>query len=191
MGLVAHLEIFSGCVRITGESGVWKPSRAEWCPGPIPPERVPFRGLYLDRKEISDHLRYWLPCIINLYDLSLNTDQIVFFRMLGVKSGYPYFGVPSEVIGERFVIQYLHSRRTIMDIMFLFRLLNGYLDCPEFLCDVDLIVSRGTRSFMPTQYSYRSGISRLLLAGSEVANRVDFFHGSPSSFRGSLKELQI
>ncbi|KAG8299149.1 hypothetical protein J6590_108097, partial [Homalodisca vitripennis] len=64
-----------------------------------------------------------------------------------------------------------------MGLMFLCRLINGYLDCSELLCDVVFIVPRATisrsafqRRFMPTQYSYHSGISRLLLAGSEVAN---------------------
>ncbi|KAG8269164.1 hypothetical protein J6590_004459 [Homalodisca vitripennis] len=95
--------------------------------------------------------------------------------MLGVKLGYAYFGLPSEVIGERFGIQVLHSIRRFMDLMFLLRFINNYLDCPGLLCVVDFIVHRGPRSrsifqrrFMPTQYSYRSDISRLLLAGSEL-----------------------
>ncbi|KAG8326743.1 hypothetical protein J6590_034278 [Homalodisca vitripennis] len=68
----------------------------------------------------------------------------------------------------------------------------------QLLCDVDFIIPRSTRSrsvfqsrFMPTQYSYRSGILRLLLAGSEVAIRVHFYHESPSSFNDASRKYRV
>lgn len=84
-------------------------------------------------------------------------------------------------------------KRTVNNLMFLFELVNGFIDCPAVLQDIDITVPRGKRSrsvyhrcFRPTNHSLNSGVSRLFRSGGAVALRVNFFHDSPASFRRSI-----
>lgn len=50
-----------------------------------------------------------------------------FVRMLGVRLGYSYFGPPVAEVERMFGPQ---LRRTINDLMFMFKIVNGFIDCP-------------------------------------------------------------
>ncbi|KAG8256966.1 hypothetical protein J6590_059198 [Homalodisca vitripennis] len=64
--------------------------------------------------------------------------------------------------------------------MFLFRLINGYLDCPEYcqlLSNIErhkIGISIPEEVYANTIFLHLFGISILLLAGSEVANRLNW-----------------
>lgn len=126
----------------------------------------------------------------------LNRVQTRFVRMLGVRLGYAYFETPTLQLEQLFLLQPLHHRRAIFDLVFLYKLINGLVDCPNLLALIDLCIPRGTRSltvfnrrFLPTYYAYNSGLARLQRLGSMTSGRVDFFHGSVSSFKRKVMPL--
>lgn len=76
----------------------------------------------------------------------LNKVQTHFLRVLGVRLGYDYLGVPVEELEQRFNLQPLDLRRLFNDLLFVFKLVNGTLDCPDLLHQINFLVPRGTRS---------------------------------------------
>ncbi|XP_054287517.1 uncharacterized protein LOC129003249 [Macrosteles quadrilineatus] len=131
----------------------------------------------------------WSPHQLGHIDL-LSRIQARFIRMLGIRIGYAYTDVPIEELQRIFGIQPLHIRRRLADLVVLYKLVNGLLDSPDLLFNIDLIVPRGTRSraifqrrFHPTSYAYNSGLSRLLREGAVAAAHVDFFSTSAPVFK--------
>ena len=123
----------------------------------------------------------WSPCQLNHIGM-LDGVQDRFLRLLGVRLGFPYRGSPVDQLSAQHGLQSLHHRRRIADLVFLYKLVNGTLDCPSLLQLVDFAVPRRTRSlscfrrkYQPTNYSYNTGLSRLIRYGAEVAPNVDFF----------------
>ncbi|KAG8260680.1 hypothetical protein J6590_091258 [Homalodisca vitripennis] len=103
---------------------------------------------------------------------------------------------PIAEIENQFALRPLDSRRQITDLVTLYKLVNGLIDCPVLLSSVDLSVSRGTRSrtifqrrHRSTYYSYHSGLSRLLRTGSDIATHVDFFNESVVSFKCKVASI--
>lgn len=124
----------------------------------------------------------------------LNKIQSRFVRMLGVRLGFAYLDVPIQQLEQSFSLQSLRSRRSIFDLVLLYKLVSGLVDCPVLLASIDLCVPRGTRSLSvfsrrqrSTSYSCNSGVTRLLRLGSLMSGRVDFFHGSVASFRREIE----
>ncbi|KAG8299186.1 hypothetical protein J6590_107153, partial [Homalodisca vitripennis] len=88
--------------------------------------------------------------------------------------GHGYLDTPVIEIESFHALLPLQERRQYMDNIFLFRLVNGFLDCPSLLSDIDFTVLRGTRSkslfqrrCLPRNDSLNHGVSRLLRLGSE------------------------
>ncbi|KAG8307202.1 hypothetical protein J6590_028479 [Homalodisca vitripennis] len=116
--------------------------------------------------------------------------------MLGARLGYAYMETPVLQLEQRFNLQSLYHRRIIFDLLFLFKLINGLVDCPALLEMVDLSVPRGTRSrtvfcrkFLPTNYACNSGVARILRHGGVWSRQVDFFLGSLSPFKEKIKQI--
>ncbi|KAG8243025.1 hypothetical protein J6590_053239 [Homalodisca vitripennis] len=119
--------------------------------------------------------------------------------MLGARLGYAYMETPVLQLEQRFKLQSLYHRRIIFDVLFLFRLINGLVDCPALLEMVDLSVPRGTRSrtvfcrkFLPTNYACNSGVARILRHGGTCVPNFTF----PALLErdrqaGNLKENKI
>lgn len=123
----------------------------------------------------------------------LNKVQTRFLRTLRISTGFTYLDTPVLQLEQRFLLQSLHHRRIICDLVFLFKLIS---DCPGLLAVVDLSVPRGTRSqsifsrrFLPTSYSNNCGVARLLRPGSIMSGRGDIFHGTVASFRRKFMQL--
>ncbi|XP_046666385.1 uncharacterized protein LOC124358136 [Homalodisca vitripennis] len=117
----------------------------------------------------------------------LKRVQTCFLRMLGTRLGCAYMETPVLQLEQRFHLQSLYHRRIIFDLLFLFKLMNGLVDCPVLLEMVDFSVPRGTRSrtvfcrkFLPTNYACNSGVARILRHGGVWSGQVDFFLGSLS-----------
>ncbi|KAG8256445.1 Astacin (Peptidase M12A) [Homalodisca vitripennis] len=73
----------------------------------------------------------------------------------------------------------LASRRILMDMVFLQKFLDGLIDCPEVLRQVNLHVPRGSRHCQlfckhhhPNNYHYHSTIPRLMRTGSSQKNYI-------------------
>ncbi|KAG8241349.1 hypothetical protein J6590_088597 [Homalodisca vitripennis] len=102
--------------------------------------------------------------------------------------------VPVTTLRDALELPLLESRRRYLDLMFLHRLLNGSIDCPDLLGMVDLRVPvGGTRSrdlfgktHQLTSYGYHSIIPRLLSHGNYFSAQADFFGSSPTTFRENI-----
>ncbi|XP_054281414.1 uncharacterized protein LOC128999083 [Macrosteles quadrilineatus] len=76
----------------------------------------------------------------------LNRIQTRFLKLLGLKLGFPFLDVPVAALEVHFGLQPLPLRRQVNGIVFLFKVANGIIDCPELLNEVDFHAPRGTRS---------------------------------------------
>ncbi|KAG8322031.1 hypothetical protein J6590_031295 [Homalodisca vitripennis] len=99
-----------------------------------------------------------------------------------------------EVISNFFHLPPLSARRTIIDSVFLYKILDRMIECIAILQMIDLHVPRyNCRSIQlfakrhhHTNYSYHSAIPRMLITGNGVCSYVDFFDPSPHTFRRDL-----
>lgn len=137
----------------------------------------------------------WTPYQQNHIE-QLQHVQNRFIRILGTKLGYTYYNTPIEELENMFGLLPLCQRRQHADLVALFKLVNGLLDCPGLLSDIDFFIPRGTRSrtifrrrYQPTYYAYHTGLARLLRLGSDAGNHVDFFNESVSSFKRLVLSL--
>ncbi|KAG8242082.1 hypothetical protein J6590_072976 [Homalodisca vitripennis] len=75
-------------------------------------------------------------------------------------------------------------------LQLLYKLVNGKLDCPDLLRQVNFYIPRGTRSkavfgrvYRPTSYASNCGLARMQRTGGLVCDGLDFFQGSWLSFK--------
>lgn len=125
----------------------------------------------------------------------LNRVQTRFIRMLGVRLGYGFLETPVTTVESQFGLHKLHIRRKYMDLLFLFRLVGGCMDCPLLLSDLDFSIPTATRSravftrrFQPTNYAFNHGMTRLIRTGCELSE-LDFFTSSLASFKAKALQL--
>lgn len=111
-------------------------------------------------------------------------------RMVGVRMGYRYLDVDVVMMQQFLHLPSLSSRRVVLDLVLLYKLLNGLIDCPYILQMIDLHVPRGTRHHQlfakhqyPTNYFYFSTVPRLLRTGNEVCAELDFFGPGIDAFK--------
>lgn len=137
----------------------------------------------------------WSPYQLGHQDM-LNKIQIRFVRLLGCRIGFDYIETPIKEVEELFDLKPLQLRRTNLDLFFLYKLVNGLLDCPALLSGIDFTIPRGTRSgtifrrrFEPCYYAYHHGTSRLLRLGSIFAPQLNFFGVSANSFKREVQRL--
>ncbi|XP_046666434.1 uncharacterized protein LOC124358186 [Homalodisca vitripennis] len=182
----------------------------------IAQELTRYWGSYLDPRNISTHHTLLSSCISLWFSPVLEYGSVIwspyqfnhiaqlqgvqerFIRMLGSRLGFTYRTTPiSEVeVESQFNLLPLHRRRQLTDLVTLFKLVNGLLDCPGLLSGIDFSISRGTRSmtifrrrYHPTYYAYHSGLSRLLRTGGDAAPHVDFFNETVASFKRKVASL--
>lgn len=79
----------------------------------------------------------WSPHQKYLCD-ELERIQRRFVRMVGVRNGIPYHQVPVEDLSRVLGLQPLEDRRTIADLAVLHKILNGSINCPEILRQIQL-----------------------------------------------------
>lgn len=138
----------------------------------------------------------WSPYQLGQID-KLQSIQRRFIRILGVKNGYAYREVPIAELEINLSLPSLSSRRLIADLVFLYKLINGVTDCPYLLHLVNFRTPSPTRAqclfelkLRSTNYLRHSPIPRMLRAGNEVCNLVDFFSDSLGTFRRSVLYLE-
>ncbi|XP_039276077.1 uncharacterized protein LOC120349659 [Nilaparvata lugens] len=157
---------------------------------------VLFRALVLPVLEYASVV--WSP--YHQYQIDqLHRVQRRFVRMLGCRMGFAYFDVSVMELENRFGLLPLAQRRRLNDLVLLFKLVNGTLDCPELLAGIDICAPRGTRSrtifrrcLHTTAYTYNSGLSRILRSGCEAAAAgIEFFGVSAMAFKGAVLQLGL
>lgn len=126
----------------------------------------------------------WNPCQIGLIE-ELEKVQRRFVRILGVKRGYAFHEVPIEDLSRDVGLQPLCSRRYSADIVLLHRILNGKIDCPDIVRQIQFRTPSCTRSselfvrqHHRTNFAANCTMARLQRAGNSVSHHVDFFHDS-------------
>ncbi|KAG8299496.1 Scm-like protein with four mbt domains, partial [Homalodisca vitripennis] len=87
----------------------------------------------------------------------------------------------------------LLARRKAADVLFLAKLLNGLLDCPSLLAQVDIRIPSATRSrdlfgrrHSRRDYDFHGPLARMMRLGNNFCHLVDLFHDSASTIRGRV-----
>ena len=91
-------------------------------------------------------------------------------------------------------IQTLECRRTANDLTFLFRIINGFICSPSLISQINFNAPeraiRQTLLFRPLDYTSRFSntdpMNRICNLDNLYCGDVDFFNGSPSTFKKSV-----
>jgi hypothetical protein len=126
----------------------------------------------------------WSP-IHNIYIAQLERVQRRFLKSAIFMSDglYPPRGYPQELLLDRLGLQSLSNRRLEHSVIFLYKLLYGFLHCPALLSRINLRVprsgSRSTNTFLITPYhtdaGLRSPVTQMLRGHEVVEMNVDIF----------------
>ncbi|XP_046666477.1 uncharacterized protein LOC124358227 [Homalodisca vitripennis] len=120
---------------------------------------------------IRPHLEYccvvWSPHQLYLRD-SIEMVQMRFLRLAGVRLGFRYLDVSEQEISSYLNLPSLETRRSIHDVHFLYKLVNGIIDCPDLLQKINFQIPTGTRSrvlfartSVTTSYAANSPVIRM------------------------------
>lgn len=134
------------------------------------------------------------------YQLGLVTElervQNRFLRLIGVRMGFRYTEVPINEVSFLLGLPSLSDRRSLMDSVFLFKIVNGLLDCPALLEKLEFHIPRQSRhqqifvrSHHSTAYHQHSTIPRLMRTGNKFCSCVNFFGCSASVFKTEVLSL--
>ncbi|XP_046686354.1 uncharacterized protein LOC124372024 [Homalodisca vitripennis] len=98
----------------------------------------------------------------------LERVQRRFLRLVGARLGFNFPDVPIKNFISQFEIFSLQARFDLHDIMFLFKIINGIINCPELLGEIGFRTPSSTRStdlfvhnFYRTNYMRSGTIARL------------------------------
>lgn len=126
----------------------------------------------------------------------LERVQERFLRVLGCRLGYEYMDVPITLLMDQYSLTRLQIRRRVADLIFLAKLINGFVDCQELLHEIPFHISARTRSrdtftrhHYPTNYLKYSTIPRLIRVGNEVGCTLNLFTIHPASLRRQAYQL--
>lgn len=149
-----------------------------------------YRALVRQNLEFASVI--WSPYQLGQID-RLQAVQRRFARVLGLKMGYNYTEVPIAAVEAEFGLLPLSTRRAVFDMVLLFKILNGIIDCSPLLDLINIRVPSGTRSqsifevrHMGTNYLLHSPIPRMLRDGNRISGLVDFFSDSIGPFRRAV-----
>lgn len=137
----------------------------------------------------------WSPHQTTLQDM-IQKVQNRFLRVVGTRLGFNYTEVPVEQLAVDLGLQSLATRRKRQDIIFLFKLINNHMDCPELLAAISFRCRLGTRSrdlfwrrHFGSNYEMNSPMDRVQRQGNGVSSLVDLFNPSLSAFKRELHRV--
>lgn len=110
-----------------------------------------------------------------------------------------FFDHSYEIMLNKLRLTKLERRRIFSDLLFLFKLISGHVECSALLERIRLHVpARPLRNNLifyeevhRTLYGKFKPLNRLALLANEFSDRVDFFLGSLSSFKRELMKVLI
>ncbi|KAG8262393.1 hypothetical protein J6590_053030 [Homalodisca vitripennis] len=70
--------------------------------------------------------------------MKLEALQLRFIRLVGVRLGYDYLEVPVDDITRDLHLPSLAWRREVADVLLLWKIVNGQVQCPDLLAEIDL-----------------------------------------------------
>lgn len=127
----------------------------------------------------------------------LEKVQRRFLRHIAYKLHIPSDKINYEYLSLLLGISSLEQRRRNYDLCFLFKLLNGLIDCSELLAEINFHVPlRPTRQanlfsvgYHRTNYGYFCPISRMCREANELPMCFDFFNMSFAAFKSGVNRL--
>ncbi|KAG8319367.1 hypothetical protein J6590_093075 [Homalodisca vitripennis] len=148
-------------------------------------------------KNSTDHDAALLQEDINLLSLYLRDGiervQRRFLRLAEVRLGFRYLDVPVQEISSYLNLPSLETRHSIQDVLFLYKLVNGIIDCLDLLQKINFQIPTGTRSrvlfartSVTTSYAANSPVIRMQRFGCLLPEHTDFFCASLASFKRAL-----
>ncbi|KAG8261290.1 hypothetical protein J6590_076822 [Homalodisca vitripennis] len=112
----------------------------------------------------------------------LEALQRRFLRLIGVRLGFAYLDVPVEELSSNLNLSPLALRRDVADVVLLWKIVNGRMNCPDLLAEIDLRVPANTRSrdllgrrYHSTNFDFNSPFARFIRLGNQVASGCDLF----------------
>lgn len=153
-----------------------------------------FRTLYVSfvRSRLEYASVVWAP----VYDVHMTSLEKVQRRFLKTSSfmltgSYPERGTPQQHLLQQFNMQSLLCRRNMHSVLFLYKLVNGDIDCPELLSHLGLRVpghcSRSPRLFhLPfarTNALSSSPVHRMIRNYTCIEEACDILHCNSHSIR--------
>lgn len=127
---------------------------------------------------------------------SLESVQRRFLKYLSFKydGSYPDRGIEQETLLARFDVKPLKSRRTCLGILFLQKIINGRIDCPYLLSNINLHVPRLPVRNVNTFYLPLPQNNVMLFSPlysicsnySVVQNAIDIFNSKPNDIKRIL-----
>lgn len=138
----------------------------------------------------------WSPSYM-VHVSNIETVQNKYIKIASFKTKFPLTYYNYNEARIRFGLERLECRRVKADVIFLFKLVNNLIDCPELLSQVGLRApARQTRStelfalkFHRCNYGVFSPISRIAANGNKV--NLDFFSYSLGSFKRRIAEMRF
>lgn len=106
----------------------------------------------------------------------LKALQQRFIHLVGVKLGYGFLEVFLEDLTEALHLPFLSPRQDVADIVLLWKMINGFLNCFDLMAEIKFRVPSITRSqeclsrrYHSTSYDYNSPLTRFVRLGNCVA----------------------
>ncbi|XP_046685718.1 uncharacterized protein LOC124371430 [Homalodisca vitripennis] len=134
----------------------------------------------------------WSPYHLTLI-WKLKAVQRRLLRLVGTRQGHQFREVPLADLQNELLLPDLLARRKAADVLFLAKLLNGLLDCPSLLAQVDIRIPSATRSrdlfsrrHSRRDYDFHGPLARMMRLGNNFCHLVDLFHDSASTIRGRV-----
>ena len=156
-----------------------------------------FNSLVRSRLEYASII--WSPT----YDVHIDTLENILrkflkftcFKLDGV---YPCIGYPQSLLLQRFGLSSLESRRKYASVLFLYKLINAHIDCPDLLGKINLSVPRLSARFPCTFYAgtahtralQSSPLYSMYSNYHSIQDSVDIFHTSAREIRESFSAAQ-
>ena len=145
---------------------------------------------------VRPHLEYgsvvWSPHQTTFKE-ELQKVQTKFLRMVGVRNGFNFEEVPIEELQSFLGLQSLEVRRKMQDVMFLYKILNNFINAPELLQRIFFRCPGRTRSqelfgrrHHSTNYVANSTMERIQTLGNVISPHVDFFADGPEAFKKTV-----
>lgn len=113
-----------------------------------------------------------------------------FLQLVGFRVGYRYLEVSLGVVADRLTLPSLQTRREVQDVVFLYMIINGLVDCRDLLDTTLFHVPLFPRSrdlfsrrYYNTNYAKNSTMTHIQQLGNAVSPHVDFFASSERSLK--------
>lgn len=112
---------------------------------------------------------------------------------------YDRFSHDYTGLREVLKIPEIASRLIYIDLLFLFKIINGLIDCPFILSNINFIVpTKNLRcrklfkiKYYKLNYSINSTLNRICIRGNEYCHKLDFFGVTLNKFIADLRTLVL